>query len=129
MNYSINSVQGSIHQGSETFSEPSRQFRQCAFMALSALFHNQSIPVHSWTKLVVDQVLHHGDAMEMACIHMHFQTITYPMLILCILRICQWWQILFMVLNLRRDMVGAALHFSLRTTSIIVYTAPLICLF
>ena len=26
------------------------------------------------TKSVVDQILHHEDAMEMACIHMHFQT-------------------------------------------------------
>ena len=61
--YSINLVQGSIHQGSETFSEPSRR-RQCAFLALSALFHNESVTVHSWTKSVIDQIFHHGDAME-----------------------------------------------------------------
>ena len=48
-------------------------------MALSALFHNESIPVHLQTKSVIDQIRHHGDAMEMACIRMHFQTIKYPM--------------------------------------------------
>ena len=62
MNYSINSVQGSIHQGSETFSEPSRG-RQCAFMAVSALFRNEIAPVYSRTKSVIDQILHHGDGM------------------------------------------------------------------
>ena len=42
MNYSLNLVQGRIHQRSETFSEPSKG-KQYAFMAL---FHNESIPVH-----------------------------------------------------------------------------------
>ena len=50
--YSINPVQESIHQGSETFSEPLGGM-QCAFMALSALFHNEGVPVHSWTKSVI----------------------------------------------------------------------------
>ena len=49
MNYSINSEQGSIHQGSETFSEPSGGM-QSAFIVLSALFHYESVPVYSWTK-------------------------------------------------------------------------------
>ena len=70
IHYSINSVQGSIHQGSETFSQISGGI-QCAFMGLSALFHNESVPVHSWTNSVIDQILHHGDAMEMACIRIH----------------------------------------------------------
>ena len=48
-------------------------------MALSALFHNESVPVHLRTKSVIDQILHHRDAMETACIRMHFQTIKYPM--------------------------------------------------
>ena len=90
MNYSINSVQGSIHQGSETFPEPSRG-RQCALMSLSALYHNESVPVHSRTKSVIDQIFHHGEAMEKACIRMHFQTIKHPMPIFYILRICRWW--------------------------------------
>ena len=63
------------------------------------------------------KILHHGDAIETACIRVHFQTIKYAMPILYILRICRWWQIPFMILNLRRDMATAALHFSLRMTS------------
>ena len=75
MNNSIHFVQRSIHQGSETFSEPSRG-RQCAFITLSALFHNESVSVHSWTKSVIDQILwHHGDGM-----YSH--------------TLCRWWQIL-----------------------------------
>ena len=30
---------------------------------LPTLFHNASIPVHSWTKSVIDQIRHHGDGM------------------------------------------------------------------
>ena len=51
--------------------------------------------------------------MDTACIRVHFYTIKYPMQILCILRM----QIIFMISNLRRGIVTAALHFSLRTTS------------
>ena len=92
-------------------------------MASSALFHNESVPVHSWTKsviMVIDHIFHHGDAIEMKYIFMHFQAIKYPMPIIYILRICQWWQILFMILNLRRERATAALHFSLRTTSVYI---------
>ena len=55
--------------------------------------------------------------METACIRSHFQPIKYPIAILYILRIYRWWQVLFMIPNLRRDMATAALHFALRTTS------------
>ena len=51
-------------------------------MGLSALFHNESVPVHSWTKSVIDQIPNHGDAIETACIRMHFQTTKYPVPIL-----------------------------------------------
>ena len=57
------SVQGSIHQGSETLFQAIERKVECAFMALSALFHNESVPVHSWTKSVVNQILHHGNGM------------------------------------------------------------------
>ena len=118
IHYSINSVQGSIHQGSETFSKPLGGM-QCAVIALSALFHNESVPVHSWTKSVIDQILHqswrrNGDGMYSHC------TFKQLSAVLNILRNCRWmdwWQILFMILNLRRDMATAALHFSLRTAS------------
>ena len=64
MNYSVNSVQGSsIHQESEIFSKPLRE-RQCSFMVLSALFHNESIQYCSLVgKSVIDRILHHGDGM------------------------------------------------------------------
>ena len=83
MNYSINSVQGSIHQASETFSEHSREGN----VALSALFHNESVLVHSWTKSSLIKY-----PMETACIRIHFQTIKYPIPILFILCICRWLQ-------------------------------------
>ena len=113
MNYSIDSVQGTIHQGLETFSKPSRG-RQCAFMALSTLCHNESVRVHSWT----NQSLIKYSSTKTVCIQMHFQTIKYPMPILYILCICRWWQICFMMTNLWQDMAIAALHLSLRMTSL-----------
>ena len=64
-----------------------------------------------------------GDAMTTACIRMYChalwnQTIKYPMQILCILRICRWWQIIlsFQIYS-EIIMVTAALHFSLRSTT------------
>ena len=49
-------VAGSIHQGSERFSDVSH-VRQCSFMSFSALLFAQTLPIVQWTasKLNVDQ--------------------------------------------------------------------------
>jgi len=58
----ITSIQRSIHQGHEAFSEHSRG-RQCAFMSLSALLFIRSDLVESWTQTDIDAILFHGDRM------------------------------------------------------------------
>ena len=56
----ITTIQGSIHQGHEAFSEHSRG-RQCAFMSLAALLFNRSNSVDLWTQTNIDDILCHGD--------------------------------------------------------------------
>ena len=56
----ITSIQGSIHQRHEAFSELSRG-RQCAFMSLAALLFNRSNSVDLWTETNIDDILCHGD--------------------------------------------------------------------
>ena len=58
----ITTIQGSIHQGHEAFSEHSRG-RQCAFMSLAALLFNRSNSVDLWTQTNIDDILCHGDRM------------------------------------------------------------------
>ena len=58
----ITTIQGSIHQGHEAFSEHSRG-RQCAFMSLAALLFNRSNSVDLWTETNIDDILCHGDRM------------------------------------------------------------------
>ena len=58
----ITTIQGSIHQGHEAFSEHSRG-RQCAFMSLAALLFNRSNSVDLWTQTNIDDILFHGDRM------------------------------------------------------------------
>ena len=72
------------------------------------------------TSLIKYSMIHHVDAMGTACFCIYFQTIKYPMPIFCIFDFAhwQWWQIIFKILNLWHDMATAALHFSLRTTSL-----------
>ena len=62
----ITTIQGSIHQGHEAFSEHSRG-RQCAFMSLAALLlidRIRSIYGHK-------QILMTSYVMEITCIYMH----------------------------------------------------------
>ena len=56
----ITSIQGSIHQGQEAFSEHSRG-RQYAFMLLAALLFNRSNSVDLCTQTNIDDILCHGD--------------------------------------------------------------------
>ena len=49
--------------------------------------------------------------------HCTFKQLSAVLNILRNWRWMDWWQILFMILNLRRDMATTALHFSLRTTN------------
>ena len=58
----LSSIQGTIHQGHESFNALSRG-RQCPFMVLSALLHSQSWPVHEWTQKALDELLHFADSM------------------------------------------------------------------
>ena len=51
-----------IHQGDELFSFSSRG-KQCAFMSLSALLTVQNIPLATWCKIAIDDVLLQGDQM------------------------------------------------------------------
>ena len=60
----ITTIQGSIHQGHEAFSEHSRG-RQCAFMSLAALLFNRSNSVDLWTQTNIDDILCHGDCMNL----------------------------------------------------------------
>jgi hypothetical protein len=55
-------VAGSIHQGSEWFSDISRG-RQCSFMSFSALLFAQTSPIEQWTAFNVDQILAEGDRL------------------------------------------------------------------
>ena len=57
----LTSIQGSIHQGHDSFS-PLTRGRQCSFMVLSALLHSQCWHVHEWTQ-TVDEILRYGDSM------------------------------------------------------------------
>ena len=59
-------IQGSIHQRHEAFSEHSRG-RQCAFMSLAALLFNRSNSVDLWTQTNIMT----SYVMEIACIYMH----------------------------------------------------------
>ena len=52
-------IAGSIHQGSERFSDVSHG-RQCSFMSFSALFAH-TLPTEQWTASDVDQILAQGD--------------------------------------------------------------------
>ena len=63
----ITTIQGSIHQGHEAFSEHSRG-RQCAFMSLAALLFNRLNLVDLWTQKNIDMTSY---VMEIACIYMH----------------------------------------------------------
>ena len=67
----ITTIQGSIHQGHEAFSEHSRG-RQCAFMSLAALLFNRSNSVDLWTQTNNDDSLCHGD-------HMYLHALTNKM--------------------------------------------------
>ena len=58
----ITTIQRSIHQGHEAFSEHSRG-RQCAFISLAALLFNRSNSVDLWTQTNIDDILCHGDRM------------------------------------------------------------------
>ena len=60
----ITAIQGSIHQSHEAFSEHSRG-RQCAFMSLAALLFNRSDSVDLWTQTNIDDILCHGDCMNL----------------------------------------------------------------
>ena len=60
----ITTIQGSIHQGHEAFSEHSRG-RQCAFMSLAALLFNRSNSVELWKQTNIDDILCHGDCMNL----------------------------------------------------------------
>ena len=60
----ITAIQGSIHQSNEAFSEHSRR-RQCAFMSLAALLFNRSDSVDLWTQTNIDDILYHGDCMNL----------------------------------------------------------------
>ena len=53
-------IAGSIHQGSERFSDISRG-RQCSFMSFSALLFAQTLPIEQWTTCTVDHILAQGD--------------------------------------------------------------------
>jgi hypothetical protein len=55
-------VAGSIHQGSELFSEISRG-RQCSFMSFSALLFAQNLTFERWTASNVNQILAEGDQL------------------------------------------------------------------
>ena len=55
-------IQGSVHQGSNCFSNMTRG-RQCAFMSLSALMFSHCLPVQIWTSTNIDQILYYGDLM------------------------------------------------------------------
>jgi hypothetical protein len=55
-------VAGSIHQGSESFSEISRG-RQCSFMSFSALLFAQNLTFERWTASNVNQILAEGDQL------------------------------------------------------------------
>ena len=64
MNNALNSLQGSIHQASESFNELSRG-GQCAFMALS-------LSTRTWTQSVIDRILQHGDGMYLHALSNNF---------------------------------------------------------
>ena len=53
-------IAGSIHQGSERFSDGSPG-RQCSFMSFSALLFAHTLPTEQWTASDVDQILAQGD--------------------------------------------------------------------
>jgi hypothetical protein len=55
-------VAGSIHQGSERFSDISCG-RQCSFMSFSVLLFVQTSPIEQWTTSNVDQILAEGDRL------------------------------------------------------------------
>ena len=56
----ITTIQGSIHQGHEAFSEHSRG-QQHAFMSLAALLFNRSNSVYLCTQTNIDDILCHRD--------------------------------------------------------------------
>ena len=56
----ITSIQGSIHQGHEAFSEHSRG-REYAFMSLAALLFNRSNSADLCTRTNINNILCHGD--------------------------------------------------------------------
>ena len=53
-------IAGSIHQGSERFSDISRG-RQCSFMSFSALLFAHTLPIEQWTACNVDHILAQGE--------------------------------------------------------------------
>ena len=53
-------IAGSIHQGSERFSDISHG-RQCSFMSFSALLFAQTLPIEQWITCNVDHILAQGD--------------------------------------------------------------------
>ena len=63
-------ARGSIHQGSNRFSDISRG-RQCAFMSLSALLCVESCDISSWTSDTIDRILIEGDVMYLKAFEDH----------------------------------------------------------
>ena len=55
-------LSANIHQGDELFSLSSRG-KQRAFMSLSALLTAENIPLTTWSKITIDNVLLQGDQM------------------------------------------------------------------
>ncbi len=55
-------LSANIHQGDDLFSINSRG-KQCAFMSLSAVLTAQNIPLSTWSKMTIDNVLLQADQM------------------------------------------------------------------
>ena len=64
-------LSGSMHQGDDMFSNNSRG-KQCAFMSLSALLTAQNIPLTTWSKTTIDNVLLQGDEMYLNAVNTRF---------------------------------------------------------
>ena len=56
----MGSITGGFHQGDARLTHLSRG-RQFSFIALSALVNSQCWPVHTWTQIMIDNILIHGD--------------------------------------------------------------------
>ena len=60
-------VSASIHQGHEMFGNESRG-RQCAFMALNSILHEQFSSLTAWSASTLDAILMNGDKMFLSAL-------------------------------------------------------------